>query len=175
VAVPAEATGLAGHGFELVTAGTCWHWFDRPRAAGEAHRVLAAGGWLVISAMDWWMGSDDGANIVDATIALIAAHNPNWANSGASGLRFAWGDELRQAGFDVIDRFRYRAVVPYSHAAWCGRVRASAGVGASLPPEGIAAFDRAHARLLQERFPEEPLPVPHRISAIVARRADEAA
>jgi hypothetical protein len=137
--------------------------------------VLAPGGWLVISAMDWWMGSDDGANIVDATVALIAAHSPNWASSGASGLRFAWADELCQAGFAVIDRFRYRAVVPYSHVAWRGRVRASAGIGASLTPEGVATFDRAHARLLQERFPEEPLPVPHRISAIVARRADEAA
>jgi SAM-dependent methyltransferase len=175
VVAPAEATGLADHGFELVSAGTCWHWFDRPKAADEAHRVLASGGWLVISAMDWWRGSDDGDNVVDATIELIAAHNPNWASSGASGLRFAWADELRQAGFAAIDRFRYRAVVPYSHAAWRGRIRASAGIGASLTPEGVAAFDRAHARLLQERFPEEPLQVPHRISAIVARRADEAA
>jgi SAM-dependent methyltransferase len=119
--------------------------------------------------------ADHGDNVVDATIELIAAHNPTWASSSASGLRFAWADELRQVGFAAIDRFRYRAVVPYSHAAWRGRIRASAGIGASLTPEGVAAFDRAHARLLQERFPEEPLQVPHRISAIVARRADEAA
>jgi SAM-dependent methyltransferase len=175
LAAPAEATGLPDHHFDLVTAGICWHWFDRPKAAGEAHRALTAGGWLVISAMDWWTGSDDGDDIINATIELIAAHNPAWTSSGASGLRFAWADELRQAGFAVIDRFRYRAVVSYSHAAWRGRIRASAGVGASLPPEGIAAFDRAHARLLQERFPEEPLQMPHRISAIVARSAAKAA
>jgi SAM-dependent methyltransferase len=167
VAAPAEATGLADHSFDLVTAGTCWHWFDRPKAAGEAHRLLAADGWLVIAAMDWWIGDND---IIDATIALIEAHNPTFASSGASGLRFAWGDELSQAGFAVIDRFRYRAIVPYSHAGWRGRIRASTGVGASLSPDAIAAFDRDHARLLQERFPEEPLQVPHRISAIVARR-----
>jgi len=174
IAAPAEATSLADHGFDLVTAGTCWHWFDRMKAAREAHRVLVAEGWLVIAAMDWWSGDNDGNNVIDATVALIGEYNPAWASSGVSGLRFAWGDELAQSGFAVVDRFRYRAVVPYSHAAWRGRIRASTGVGASMSPETIVDFDRAHAQLLQERFPEEPLQVPHRISAIVARRIEAA-
>jgi SAM-dependent methyltransferase len=28
----AEATGLSDGDFDLVCAGQCWHWFDRPRA-----------------------------------------------------------------------------------------------------------------------------------------------
>src|SRR5216684_712814 len=48
VEAPAEDTGLPAASFDLVTAGQCWHWFDRPRAAAEARRLLKAGGHLVI-------------------------------------------------------------------------------------------------------------------------------
>ena len=164
----AEATGQPDASFDMVAAATCWHWFDRARAAREARRVLVDRGALVICAMDW---SEEPGNIIEATTALIAQHNPAWLSSGGSGLRFAWADELTSAGFMVVDRFRFTAAVPYSHAAWRGRIRASAGVAPSMSPEAVAAFDRAHAALLQERFPAEPLQVPHRISAILARRA----
>src|SRR5512138_430908 len=36
----AEETGAADSSIDLVIAGQCWHWFDRPRAAREARRVL---------------------------------------------------------------------------------------------------------------------------------------
>lgn len=49
----AEDTGLPGAGFALVTAGTCWHWFDRRRAARESLRLLEPGGWLVVASLDW--------------------------------------------------------------------------------------------------------------------------
>jgi len=168
VVAPAEATGQPDRSFHLVTAGTCWHWFDRPKVTREARRVLADGGWLVICAMDW---STEPGNIVEATTALIEQHNPSWHDSGASGLRPAWADELPAAGFGTIERFHFTALIPYSHAAWRGRIRASAGVGASLSPSAVEAFDCAHASLLQARFAAEPLQVPHRISAIMARAA----
>jgi hypothetical protein len=34
----AEDTGLLSASFDIVTAGTCWHWFKRP-AAARANRV----------------------------------------------------------------------------------------------------------------------------------------
>jgi len=43
-------------------------------------------------------------------------------------------------------------------------------VAASLRPDAVAEFDDAHARMLAERFPAEPLAVPHRVWALVARR-----
>ena len=40
VGASAEETGLPASSFDLVTAGQCWHWFDRSRAAVEARRIL---------------------------------------------------------------------------------------------------------------------------------------
>ena len=44
----AEAVEAADGAFDAVTAGQCWHWFDRPAAATECPRVLRAGGALAI-------------------------------------------------------------------------------------------------------------------------------
>src|SRR5438874_10092067 len=40
----AEDTGLPEGSADVVAAGQCWHWFDRPAAAREAARVLRAEG-----------------------------------------------------------------------------------------------------------------------------------
>ena len=40
----AEDNGLDAGGFDVVTAGQCWHWFDRKAVAAEAMRVLPPGG-----------------------------------------------------------------------------------------------------------------------------------
>jgi SAM-dependent methyltransferase len=161
-----EATGLSADAFDLVSAGTCWHWFDRPAAAREVYRLLKPNGCLVVAAMEWQSRPD---NVVSATSALIHRHNPQWPNDQL-GFRFEWAEELSAAGLAIVDRFQFYVTVPYTHAGWRGRIRASAGVSASLEPAAVEAFDRAHAELLRARFPEEPLAVPHGIVAIVARK-----
>ena len=75
VNAPAEDTGQDAASFDLVTAGQCWHWFDRPRAAAEARRVLKSGGRLVIAHFDWIPLP---GNMVEATEKLIEKHNPKW-------------------------------------------------------------------------------------------------
>ncbi len=40
----AESTELPAAQFDLVIAGQCWHWFDRPRAAAEVRRLLVPAG-----------------------------------------------------------------------------------------------------------------------------------
>lgn len=161
-----EATGLQGESFGLVCAGTCWHWFDKPAAAREVHRLLAPKGWLVVAAMDF---QSESPSVVRSSSQLIARHNPAWAHDQL-GFRFEWSADLEAAGLAVVGQFQFDIAVPYSHEAWRGRIRASAGVSASLDAAAVEAFDRDHAELLRNQFPQEPLAVPHRVSAIVSRK-----
>jgi SAM-dependent methyltransferase len=165
VEAPAEATGLPDGAFDVVSAGQCWHWFDRPAAANEARRVLRPGGTIVICHFDWLPLP---GNVVEATEALILEHNPSWRGAGGFGMYPPWTRDVYEAGFREIQTFSFDIDVPYSHEAWCGRIRASAGVAASLPPEEVARFDEHHATMLKEQFPADPLSVPHRVWALIA-------
>ena len=162
----ADRVALASQAFDVVAAGQCWQWFDRPAAAGEALRLLKPGGLLVIAHFDWIPRP---GNLVEATEHLIREHNPDWAFGGGSGLHPDWLADAALAGFAGLETFSFDAAVRYSHEAWRGRIRASAGVGASLPPTAVARFDRALAALLQERFPDDPQAVPHRVFCLTAR------
>ncbi len=162
----AETTGLDDDAFDGISAGQCWHWFDRAEAAAEARRLLVPGGWLVIAHFDWLPLP---GNVVEATEALILSYNPDWALDGGCGIYPAWPADVAMAGFEDIETFSFDLDAPYSHEAWRGRIRASAGVAASLPAETVARFDDDLAALLLSRFPEEPLAVPHRCFALVCR------
>ena len=164
---PAEATGLPSSSFDVVTAGQCWHWFERPAAAEEAHRLLVPGGRIVIAHFDWLPLA---GNVVEATEHLILQHNPSWAMAGGTGLYPAWLTELAEARFARIETFSFDQEVAYGHDAWRGRIRASAGVAASLPFEAVRRFDEELRTLLRRDFPGEPLLVPHRVWAAIATR-----
>jgi SAM-dependent methyltransferase len=162
----AEDTGFPEASFDLVIAGQCWFWFDRPRAASEARRIVKPGGHLVIAYFDWIPLP---ANVADLTEKLIAKHNPKWKLGGSMGIHPRCLADMALAGFRQLETFSFDLDVPYSHETWRGRIRASAGVGASLPLEGVAAFDRDLQALLAEKFPQEPLAVLHRVFAAIGK------
>ena len=164
---PAEDSGLPAEAFDAISAGQCWHWFDRPRAAAEARRLLVPGGALAICHFDWLPLP---GNVVTATEALMARHNPDWTYGGRDGFHPACLGDAAGAGFGNIESFSFDALVPYNHEAWRGRIRASAGVGGSLPDARVATFDSALAALLAAEFLEQPLQIPHRCFAMTARR-----
>ncbi len=164
VQAQAENTELAGESADVVAAGQCWHWFDRPRALDEIARVLREGGKLVIAHFDWLPLP---GNVVEATERLIERHNPDWHLGGGTGLYPQWLPELHERGFRHVADFFYDVDVRYTPAAWRGRIRASAGI-AALTAERAGEFDAALERLLVERFPQDALAVPHRVFAIVA-------
>ncbi len=160
----AEETGLPNDAFDVISAGQCWHWFDREKAAGEVLRLLTAGGRLVIAHFDWIPLP---GNVVEATERLIERHNPAWTLGGGTGLYPAWLSDVALAGFVDVETFSFDVRAPYTHEAWRGRIRASAGVAASLDPDQVQSFDGDLERLLKDNFPEDPLQVPHRVFAVV--------
>jgi SAM-dependent methyltransferase len=162
----AESSGLPAGKFEAVTAGQCWHWLDRRLAAEEARRLLVPGGALVIAHFDWLPLA---GSVVEATERLILAHNPAWPYAGLNGIHSQFLGDVSGAGFTALETFSFDVDVSYGHETWRGRIRASAGVAASLPRERVARFDEAHAAMLAKDFPEDPLAIPHRVWAIVAR------
>lgn len=167
---PAEDTGLPGAAFDVITARKCWHWFDRPKAAAEAMRLLRPDGRLAICHFDWlpFPGS-----VVEATEALILRHNPQWAGSGGTGIYPDWFTDMAVGGFQDIESFTFDVATTYSHEAWLGRVRASAGIAASLPDAAVEAFNSEHAALLSDQFPADPLTCPHRVFAVMGRKPCE--
>ncbi|HEY8102683.1 MAG TPA: class I SAM-dependent methyltransferase [Burkholderiaceae bacterium] len=165
----AEQTDLPDEAFNVITAGQCWHWFKRQVAADEARRLLVPGGALVISHFDWLPLP---GNVVEATEALILKHNPTWRGAGGKGIYPTWFTDLAVAGFVGIESFSFDTVVRYSHDAWRGRIRASAGIAASLGGNEVEAFDVELAKLLADQFSNDPLGVPHRVFTILGRKAN---
>ncbi len=156
----AEKTGLDANQFDLITAGQCWHWFDRSCAAQEIRRLLRPGGRLVIAHFDWLPLP---GTVIEATEALILRHNPDWAGAGGTGIYPAWLGDMAGAGFEHLQTVSFDVPQDYSHAAWRGRIRASAGVAASLNTQATKRFDAALAALLKASFPHDPLNIPHRV------------
>jgi SAM-dependent methyltransferase len=163
----AEQTDLLSGSFDVVIAGTCWHWFDRPKAALEARRVLKpSSGHLLIANLDWLPLT---GNVVNATETLIKVHNPSWDGDDGTGIYPSWFADMSRASFVDLESFSFDTSLRYSHEGWLGRIRASTGVGASLPPDAVDRFDMAHRELLVRKFPDEPLLVPHRVFAVFGR------
>lgn len=162
---PAEATGLASGTFDVVSAGQCWHWFDRPAAAREVRRLLVSGGAGVIAHFDWLPIP---GNVVAATERIILRYSPAWPFADRAGLYPEWLTDLQIAGFRGIETFSFDVSVPYSHEAWVGRVRASAPIAGTLDDGAVRASSEELAAMLDERFSEDPLAVPHRVWAVIA-------
>jgi SAM-dependent methyltransferase len=166
VECPAEATGLPSGAFDVVSAGQCWHWFDRPAATREVARLLASAGTVVIAHFDWLPVK---GNVVEATEEIILRHTPIWPFADRAGLYPQWLVDLQTAGFTRIETFSFDVAESYSHEAWVGRVRASAPIAGTLDSDGVRACSEELAVMLRARFAEDPLAVPHRVWAVTAQ------
>ena len=155
---PAEDTGLDAASFDAITASQSWLYFDKNRAIKEVKRLLKPDGILCISHFSWLPREDD---IVRATEHLMLKYNPKWTGAdGAGDVPFVpkWAtNQLRLRAMLVFD-----AAMAFTGESWRRRARACRGVGATLAPEQIEAFDREHEQLLKNIAPDS-FTISHRI------------
>jgi ubiquinone/menaquinone biosynthesis C-methylase UbiE len=63
IAATAEATTLADHSVDMITAGQAFHWFDHEAARQEFSRILVPQGWIVLV---WNLERSDGSPFAGA-------------------------------------------------------------------------------------------------------------
>jgi SAM-dependent methyltransferase len=165
----AEATGLRSSCCDLVSAGTCWHWFNRPAAAQEARRLLRPHGAIMVAAMD----IADTPGSIGAALAALFQEFYGLSREALLKARDrmtfnwpAWLDDLTAAGFSGFECFGFEPALEYTQEAFRGRIRASAAGGVAVPPARRAEFERSFEAMLQ-LFPSEPLIVFHRVFAVI--------
>ena len=163
----AEDTGLDAGSFDLVTAGQCWHWFDRAAAMTEVQRVLRPGGVLAIA---YYSYLTEHSPVARDTEELVLEFNPSWTMAGSTGVFPERIDEVIRGGFKLVEQFCYDHGEEFTHARWRGRIRTCNGVGSGgLSPSEVLRFDDALGRLLNSKYPD-PMVVEHRVWCVVARK-----
>lgn len=160
---PAERTGLRDGVVDVVTAGQCWHYFDPARAIPEVRRVLAPGGRLVISSLDWLPRSDP---VAAASEAVVLRHNPQWTG-GDDEARVPAIPAWAVGQFDVAGVIAFDEALPFTRESWRGRFRACRATGATLDEEELRRFDEEHAAILEQVTAGPRFTVLHRVWAHV--------
>jgi SAM-dependent methyltransferase len=153
--------------FDVVTAGQCWHWFQHKYALKEIQRILRPGGKLAIAHLDWLAIP---GSVASATETLIRKHNQSWSTKGTYGLYPCWLAQILEGGFVGIETFSFDVDFSFTHQQWIGRIRASAGVAASLSQDAIGQFCDDLSQLLRYEYPESVLLIPHRVWAVISNK-----
>ena len=147
--LPAEETDFPDGSFDVVTACQCFFYFDHALLAPRLSRILKRPGRLAALYMAWLPGEDP---IAAKSEELVQRYNPGWTGGGETRHPIAVPDAY-EAGFEVERQEVFDLRVPFTREGWNGRMKACRGIGASLPAEEIARFDREHLALLERIAP----------------------
>lgn len=148
---PAEALTFPEGTFDVITACQCFWYFDHEKLAPQLARMLKPGGNFVPLCMEWLPFEDE---IAAASEQLVLKYSPNWSGAGET-LHQIEIPECYEEFFVREYHEEYILPVHFTRESWNGRMKACRGVGASLPPEQIAEWEREHMKLLTEIAPSE--------------------
>ena len=164
---PAEALPFAPASFDVVTACQCFTYFDHARLAPSLHALLKDGGRFAVLYMAWLPAEDA---VAAQSERLVLRYNPAWTGGG----------ETRRpieipAAYDPFFTVEARALfdldVPFTRESWNGRIKACRGIGASLPPQDVARFEREHQALLEHIAPAQFTVKHYAAAAVLQKRA----
>jgi SAM-dependent methyltransferase len=146
----AEKVDFPDNTFDVVTACQSFTYFDKQVLLPALYRMLKPGGRLAILSMVWLPGESD---IACQTEVLVLKYNPAWTGAGFERKNYdpaQWAQGLFTAEYN----FGFDLSIPFTRESWNGRIRACRGIGASLTPDQINAFDHEHRLLLEKIAPE---------------------
>ena len=136
--------------FDVISAGLSWLYFDVSVMIPKVLRLLRADGCLVLTNLIWLPQMDP---IAQRSEELVLNHHPAWGGAGYNGVIppvASWAREhFNLRTFHVME-----APLQFTREAWRGRIRASRGIGASLPAEAVDKFDAEHRTLLEAIAPD---------------------
>ena len=146
----AEDLDLPAGSFDCITACQCYWYFDNARIAPVLSRLLKPHGKVLFLCMEWLPYED---KIAAASENLVLQYNPKWSGAGETMHPIAVAPELLEY-FDLTYHEEYLLDVPFTRDSWNGRMKACRGIGATLSPEEIAAWEKEHLQLLRTIAPE---------------------
>jgi SAM-dependent methyltransferase len=147
----AEDLDLPDDSFDAVSAGQSWIYFDPVALTPKLKRWLRDRGLIVLTHLNWLPLEDE---IARRSEDLVREYNPRWQAHSYSGETSPYFNGSLQ-DFRLVAYHVRRANLAFTRESWRGRIRACRGIGASLTPERVAAFDAAHAALLAEITPPQ--------------------
>ena len=137
--------------FDVITACQCFWYFRHERVAPLLTRLLKPNGRLLVLCMEWLPYEDE---VAGKSEALVLKYSPRWSGAGATVQPIEIPD-CYKGEFDVVDHDEFRLPVHFTRETWNGRMKACRGVGASLAPDELAAWEAEHRKMLSETAPLE--------------------
>ena len=147
----AETTDYPDSSFDVVTACQCYWYFDPEKAYPNIARMLKPGGSLLLLYMGWLPFEDA---VAGASEALVRKYNPAWTGGGDTRHPIV-PPECAAEHFTQTESIVFDIPVHFTREAWHGRMRACRGVGASLSPAELDAWDAEHRTMLERTAPAE--------------------
>ncbi|MBS7008765.1 class I SAM-dependent methyltransferase [Anaerostipes sp.] len=148
---PAEEIPFEEHSFDAVTACQCFTYFDHTVLSEKISRVLKDNGRFAVLYMAWLPMEDE---IAGKSEELVLKYHPLWNGCRETRHKIQI-PEVYKKYFEIEAEEVFDLSVPFTREGWNGRMKACRGIGASLPEEQVAAFEKEHLKLLEQTAPQE--------------------
>lgn len=137
--------------FDVITACQCFWYFKHEKIAPLFSGMLKQGGRFLVMCMEWLPYED---KIAASSEELVLKYNPQWNGAGERSHPIEI-PECYNRYFDCVYHEEYPLKVHFTRESWNGRMKACRGIGASLTPKEISAWEKEHMQLLSKIADEE--------------------